>query len=255
MIHTIATGVSGSVSSLPVTLAPSFPLSGTMQHPTLGQVRYQLTEVSDDPDQQVADTIALMREYANADGRAYPLYADMTRAQQINPAAEPLGNTFEYLRRNGTRGMRFVRDEVTGAPFEAMQAPGGWRPVVETLMRPFDQAVSSAPQGDCDDFSMYGAAHLVALGIPCSFATVAADGAMPDQFTHVYLVAYPKAGPYAGMRVPLDLSHGPQLGWEVPNRYGKFQEWPINRGLGLLGIGAVAGGAYLLYRALKRRAS
>ncbi len=222
-----------------------------MQHPTLGQVRYQLTEVSDDPDQQVAGTIALMREYANADGRSPVLYKD---AAQARLSGDPLADTFDYLRRDGRRGMRFVRDEDTGAPFESI-APGGWRPVVETLMRPYDQALSPYPQGDCDDFSMYGAAHLVAHGVPCSFVTVAADQQTPGQFTHVYLVAYPKEGAYSGQRVPLDLSHGPYLGWEVPNRYGKFQEWPVNRGLGLLGIGALAGGAYLLYRALKGRAN
>jgi hypothetical protein len=218
-----------------------------MQHPSLGLVRYQLTETSDDPDQQVADTIGLMRQYANADGATPQLAADVAQAG----AAEPLGDTFEYLRRNGRRGMRFVRDEDIGAPFEQSQ-PGGWRPVVETLMRPFDQALSSDPQGDCDDFAMYGAAHLVARGIPCSFATVAADGETPDQFTHVYLVAYPKDGPYAGGRVPVDLSHGPYLGWEAPNRYGKFCEWSVNRGMGVVGWGLVAGGAYLLYRALRR---
>lgn len=226
-----------------------------MQHPTLGLVRYQMTEVSDDPDQQVADTIGLMREYASSDGTTSLLQGDAAQASRINGTGEPLSDTFAYLRRNGTRGMRFVRDETTGAPFEAMQTPGGWRPVVETLMRPFDQALCPYPQGDCDDFSMYGAGHLVARGIPCSFVTVAADAQMPEQFTHVYLVAYPKDGPYAGQRVPMDLSHGPYLGWEVPNRFGKFCEWPVNRGLGLLGIGALAGGAYLLYRALKGRAN
>src|SRR5258707_12680979 len=102
---------------------------------------------------------------------------------------------------------------------------------------------------------MYGAGHLVAHDIPCSYATVGADREMPDQFTHVYLVAYQNDGPYGGMRVPLDLSHGPQLGWEVPNRYGKFQEWPVNRGMGVMGWGLVAGGAYLLYRALKGKAN
>lgn len=223
-----------------------------MQHPTLGVVRYQLTEVSDDPDQQVADTIGLMRGYALEDS-AHPLIL-----RDVNVAArsgDAIGDTFNYLRRSGARGMRFVRDEETGAPFETDDQPGGWRPVVETLIRPADQSVCAPAQGDCDDFSMYGAAHLAARGVPCSFATVAADAKTPDQFTHVYLVAYPAAGPYAGMRVPLDLSHGPAPGWEVPNRFGKLVEWPINRGPSLLSLGIWAGGAYLLYRALKGRSN
>ncbi len=223
-----------------------------MQHPTLGLVRYQLTEVSDDPDEQVAQTIALMKDYAASDAIHSLLLRDLANATQTGDA---IGDTFNYLRRNGRRGMQFVRDEVNGAAFERHDAPGGWRPVVETLIRPADQCVCTVPQGDCDDFAMYGVAHLVARGVPVSYATVAADRETPDQFTHVYLVAYPVDGPYAGMRVPLDLSHGPRVGWEVPNRYGKFQEWPVNRGPSLLSMGLFAGGAYLLYRALKGRSN
>lgn len=232
--------------------APALARAGVMQHPTLGLVRYQLTEVSDDPDQQVADTIGLMREYA-ADDSTHPLIQrDVEVAARSGDA---IGDTFNFLRRDGVRGMRFVRDEATGAPFERTDEPGGWRPVVETLIRPADQSVCTVPQGDCDDFSMYGAAHLAARGVPVAYATVAADAATPAQFTHVYLVAYPSSGPYAGMRVPLDLSHGPAPGWEVPNRFGKFCEWPINRGPSLLTLGMWAGGAYLLYRALKGRSN
>lgn len=231
---------------------PSFPRSGVMQHPRLGVVRYQLQEVSDDPEQQVADTISLMKEYASEDSRSGLIRADVARAYRTG---DPISDTFEYLRRNGTRGMQFVRDEINGAPFERDDAPGGWKPVVETLMRPADQAICSSPQGDCDDFAMYGAGHLAAMGVPVAYATVAADGQAPEQYTHVYLVAYPKDGPYAGMRVPMDLSHGPYPGWEVPNRFGKFCEWDINRGPSALSLGLFMGGAYLLYKALKGRAN
>ncbi len=235
-----------------MTLGSAFPLSGHLEHPTLGLVSYQLTPTSDDPDQQVADTISLMREYARADASHPYLLRDVAAAARSGDA---IGDTFNYLRRDGVRGMRFVRDETLGAPFERSDAPGGWRPVVESLMRPADQAVCTVPQGDCDDFAMYGAAHLAARGVPVAYGTVAADSDTPAQYTHVYLVAYPSSGPYAGMRVPVDLSHGPRVGWEAPNQFGKFAEWPVNRGPSLVGLGLVAGGAYLLYRALKGRSN
>jgi hypothetical protein len=233
--------------------AAPYPLAGLMQHPTLGQVRYSITEVSDDPDEQVAATLDLMRQYVIEDAAGPELQADVARAAV---AGEPIADTWEYLRRDGGRGMRFVRDEATGAPFEAGQSAGGWRPVVETLMRPADQAVIPNPQGDCDDFAMYGAAHLRARGVPVSFATVGADPREPDVYSHIYLVAYPQAGPYAGQRVPIDLSHGPYLGWEVPGaRSLRYQEWPLQSGLGLFRLGVIAAAAYLLYRAVAKGAN
>src|SRR5262249_5127452 len=104
-------------------------VTGVMTHPTLGVGRYSIKEGSDDPDQQVAETIAVMRDYANEDRYDRALTEDVQRAYRSENALE---DTFHYLRRNGTRGMQFVRDETTGAPFESNQ-PGGWRPVVETL--------------------------------------------------------------------------------------------------------------------------
>jgi hypothetical protein len=218
-------------------LPPSF-----INHPSLGKVRYELTEVSDDPDTQVAQTIALMKRYALEDSSHPILINDASAAVQ---SMDPISDTFEYLRRNGGRGMQFVRDEDIGSPFA-----DGWRPLVEALIRPADQALLSSPQGDCDDFSMYGAAHLLARGVPCSFATVAASDSDPSAYSHVYLVAYPKSGPYAGQRVPLDLSHGPYPGWEVPNRFGKRAEWGVDHTSDILLWGLALGGAYLLYKGL-----
>lgn len=226
-------------------LPAPFPASGILNHPKLGEVRYEITEVSDDPDEQVAATVGLMRQYATEDQVHPALLNDVAQALRSDDA---LTDTWNYLRRNGQRGMQFVRDEVTGQPFS-------WRPVVETLMRPADQAHIANPQGDCDDFAMYGAAHLIARGVPCSFATVAADPQDPTVFSHIYLVAYPTLGPWAGFRVPLDLSHGPSLGWEVPNAsFLKFAEWPLQSRVGLICWGLLAGGAYLLYRAARKGA-
>ena len=229
----------------------SLPRTGWMDHPSLGRVKYSIKEVGDDPNEQVAATIGLMREYAGADAYDPGLQADVSRAWRSDDA---IGDTFNYLRKGGERGMQFVPDESTGAPFESAERPGGWRPVVETLIRPADQALLPNPQGDCDDFSQYGAAHLLARGVPCSYATVGVEPTDPNVFSHVYLVAYPKDGPYAGQRVPLDLSHGPYVGWEAPNPWGKFCEWPL-AGSGLFEWGLMAAGGYLLYRVLKGRAN
>jgi hypothetical protein len=222
-------------------------MRGVMDHPSLGVVRYSATPTSEDPDQQVADTISLMRQYAGEDARSPVIASDVAQAQVSN---DPIADTWNYINRySGTRGMRFTRDEAI-----ASQVPiGQWRPCVETLIRPVDQAMLPNPQGDCDDFAMYGAAHLQARGVPCSFATVAADGRDPNAYSHVYLVAYPSWGPYAGMRVPMDLSHGSYLGWEVPNAYGKFCEWSCS-GIGVVGWGLLLSGGYLLYRSLRRAA-
>ncbi|MES2124071.1 MAG: hypothetical protein V4503_05225, partial [Gemmatimonadota bacterium] len=56
-------------------------------------------------------------------------------------------------------------------------------------------------------------------GIPCKFCTVAASEIAPDQYSHVYTVAYPN-----GERVPMDTSHGKYFGWQAPNWFRR-QEW------------------------------
>ena len=144
-----------------------------LQHPALGRVRYTVTEISDDPDTQVAQTIELMRQYVLEDVSNPILKQDAATAAQ----GDPIADTWNYLsRKDGIRQMQFVHDEETARPWEDI---GRWSPIVETLIRPVDQIVSLKPQGDCDDFAMYGAAHLLALGVPCSFCTVAADDSIP----------------------------------------------------------------------------
>jgi len=223
-------------------MTPAYSMSGTLNHPALGPVRYQLTEVSDDPDTQVEQTIALMKQYALEDSQSPLLNMDVLTAKR----GDPIDDTWAYLsRKEGIRSMHFVHDEDTGAPWADM---GRWRPIVETLMRPCDQVVAPQPQGDCDDFSMYGAAHLLARGVPCSFVTVAADSSDPSIYSHVYLAAYPRSGKYAGRRVPLDLSHGGSAGWETSNRYGKRREWPVSDSIDPCSIILWAAGGFLFFK-------
>jgi hypothetical protein len=221
--------------------------SGTFDHPELGPVLYEVTEVSDNPDIQVEQVIGMMKRYAYSDSSSSLFHRDVqTCADQ--GTGDPIQDVWSYLnRQSGTRGMRFVSDEQTGAAFD--QSPRfSWRPLAEALIRPVDEAWLPNPQGDCDDFSMYGAAHLLARGVPCSYATVAADELDPSLYSHVYLVAYPKEGSYAGQRVPLDLSHGHFPGWETESRFGKFREWPVTGGFGVLGLGLLFAAGILIYR-------
>jgi hypothetical protein len=223
--------------------------SGTYDHPALGPVLYSVQVVSDVPDVQVSQVIGIMSGYSAADARSPLFQQDVLMCAALG-GGDPISDTWAYINRyTGSRGMRFVQDEVTGAAWDESFR---WRPLVEALIRPVDQAWLSNPQGDCDDFAMYGASHLIARGVPCAFVTVAADDIDPNMYSHVYLVAYPQTGMYAGQRVPMDLSHGHYVGWECPNRFGKRREWPIGGGggLGVLGFVLIAGGAYLLYKAV-----
>ena len=113
--------------------------------------------------------------------------------------------------------------------------------MVEVLVRPRDMAVAKTRVGDCDDYSMYAACLLTALGIPAAFVTVAGDPRAPRYFTHVYVAAYP-----GGQRVPVDASHGKYCGWEAGMEIpvGAKQEWPVgnplaNCGPGMLGWAAM----------------
>src|SRR3990172_5349573 len=87
------------------------------------------------------------------------------------------------------RRLQFVRDEETAKPFQSGMGVGDV--VVETLIRPRDMSVlcadgSCVRQGDCDDFSMYTASLLLALGIKAAFVTVAASPSS-SHYSHVYV--------------------------------------------------------------------
>ncbi len=221
------------------------PRSGMLEHPELGLCSYKLTEVSFDPETQVRQVIGLMRDYACEDASSPSIKGDAGAALLTG---DPITDTWNWIaRRGGYRGMSFQRDEQIAAPLDI----NDWNPIVETLIRPADQAGLPNPTGDCDDFAMYGAAHLMSLGVPCSFVTIAADANAPQIFSHVYLAAYPKTGQYAGMRVSMDLSHGYYPGWEHGEIF-RIEEWPVKTWMSSpFTLAAVGAGAYLLYRAFR----
>jgi len=71
--------------------------------------------------------------------------------------------------------------------------------------------------GDCDDKSMLLAAMLLHVGFPgVAFKAIGANPAVPDQFTHVYVIADPTG---KGKWIAADPTvSGAKLGWESPVR-------------------------------------
>jgi hypothetical protein len=206
----------------------------TAYHPALGrQVNYSVEPVPEDADGQVAAVIGIMTDYARADASSPEIARDLEsivahpHADYSNlPAEEARERTWidSIWYHVHNRVTRFVSDEETAEP---IQPQYGDSPIVETLIRPRDMALycdSGNCQGDCDDYAMYAASLLVAMGIRCAFVTVAADETDKHWFSHVYVAAYTASG----ARVALDCSHGEYAGWEVA-RYWRIEEWPVTR--------------------------
>ena len=122
--------------------------------------------------------------------------------------------------------VEFVEDEEQLGAFGIPSDPRGQ----ELLITPPYLLSMIEPKGDCDDFSMLCCSMLKASGVDCSFVTVAADESLPNQFTHVYCQALGSNG-----WIPVDCSHGREIGWETPRAHRK-KIWPIISigGLGLL---------------------
>jgi transglutaminase-like putative cysteine protease len=197
--------------------------------------------MSDSPDEQVAFTIARMREYALLSASTPELQEDLAEALRMG-SGNPLVGIHRFVRDS----LRFAEDDAT------VKSLSGYIPdresTIETLIAPLDlsTAIRSGlwPAEDCDGFSMYVAALLEAAGIPCSFVTVAADHEEVFRYSHVYVAAYPSKN----VRVAIDASHGHHIGWEVPNRFGKIREWPLHptNNWRLIALLAIIGGAVWL---------
>jgi hypothetical protein len=196
-------------------------MSATVYHPAFGQaLRYRVDVVSDDPQEQVSQTINMMAEYVVEDWNSPEIEADALQALMENPTVSPIEAVFRFVKKR----VVFTSDQQLAAPLQTLYQ----QPIVETLIRPRDlsvlcSSVQCQRQGDCDDFTMYTAALLHAIGIQdVRFVTVKADGRAPDEFSHVYVVAY-----HNQERIPLDTSHGYVSGWETPQVFGERKEWPI----------------------------
>ena len=192
-------------------------LSGTAYHPELGElVQYEAFPLSQNPDTQVAQTVDKMGQNVREDTGSDPIQRDAAALS----SADPLSEAFWMAKRK----VGFRRDEQLSAPIRG-SLDGD---VIEVLIRPRDLSQMRTPLEDCDGFASLTAARLRAVGVPCNFVTVAADRRDPSRFSHVYLACYPD-GP-GGVRVPLDVSHGPYPGWECTEAGAvwRMKEWPID---------------------------
>lgn len=189
-------------------------------------LRYSVERVPEDSDGQVIATIRKMNEYVCADCKSPSIVYDAQLALSLNP-----NDPFDSIHRFVHSRFRFRNDEEIAQPYEWMLPKAGQQGdyFVETLKRPVDVstefALTGQPvEGDCDDFSMYCAALLKALGVECAFATVGANAKEPSVYSHVYVVAHVQ-----GQRIPMDCSHGKYAGWEVypPDCGVKFAEWQV----------------------------
>jgi hypothetical protein len=200
---------------------------GTANHPTFGPVAWTGEDIGWDADQQVARTLGIMGQRVREDA-ADPGFCYW--AQQIVgavPGEIPDMDVVEAAYSHVKGVLQFQRDEVTGAGVGNYPA----EEVVEVLIRPREMAkfvAMGVGTGDCDDFTMYLAGILTCYRIPVEFCTVAADGRAPNNYSHVYLVAYPGDGNGVRGRLALDASHGEYPGWEVANMFGRRKQWPVS---------------------------
>lgn len=214
-------------------------------HPDFGQpVSYHFETIPDDPDTQVK--IAVHRVIQMA-------IEDCSKPIIRQKAAEALqagnGDPVQGVWRSIKPHIKFRQDTDIARDLHVDDIRK-WDPV-ETFIPPASQAqlISTRGRGveDCDGFSTYGACLMLALDIPVTVCTVAAERQRPWLYSHIYLVAYPN-----GVRVPMDLSHGPYPGWECPN-LGRKREWvvcerTVQPSVILPLLLATAAGGYLAWR-------
>lgn len=220
-------------------------LGETAYHPDFGQpVSYQFEAMPDDPDAQVRITVRHLIENALAEFSS-PIIQECAAEALRAGGGDPIYGVWLAVKPH----MRFRQDFDIAADLQVDDPRK--RSIVETIILPSWQAwlikFRGQGVGDCDCFTGYAAALLLALGIPTYMCTVSAEGERPWEFSHIYIVAYPN-----GVRTPLDLSHGPYPGWECPN-LGRKREWPVSAEalrpsiVPILALAAAAGG-YLLWR-------
>ena len=244
------------MSTATVTATPTPVQHQQHQHPLFGpSVVTGIKELGPYPDEQVEQTIELMRERVRQDSRNPEFQGYARKVLSVSGGVNGLEEqeargVAERAWAHVKRAIQFKRDEELGGGLGGELGAD----TVEFIVRPAEMAKfvqEGRAYGDCDDFSMYLAALLEACGVPCSFVTVAADGRAPEQYSHVYVRAYPGVG--MSKPLALDASHGAYAGWEVPDMFGKWREWPVNEDgtfarmlKNLLVIaGGIAGAVYL----------
>lgn len=216
---------------------------GAIHHPQYGPVNVEYTYVDEAGNGEVYATLALMSKYAVEDAQTETIQRDVKAVRDM--AARAGGRLSDSVWQYVRGRVKFVRDEELIASAGARLRGSDDVPVIEVLVRPVDMSGGgvAARLGDCDDFAMWAASILVALGVPCSWVVMAGDRRDPDRYSHVYVAAYEN-----GERVAIDASHGTSAGWESPNYLGLREEVPVTgmgAGSGLMFAAAVLAGVWL----------
>jgi transglutaminase-like putative cysteine protease len=204
-------------------------------HPHMGNVSATAAPLPAHPDGQVYTTVEMMIGYARKDA-ASRVIRELAAGLCVpgNPR-ETVARIWQYANQNIE--FRFDRDIAA----EANVPHAG--DVAEILIRPADMAELIRTRGrgigDCDDFSMFVCALMLACGIPCRIVTVAAaDSENPNAYSHVYACAYAD-----GARISVDASHGKYCGWEAPDAaLTRKLEYPVDGLDGNEGGGIPGGG-------------
>jgi hypothetical protein len=218
---------------------------GSAYHPDFGKpVPYKFESMPDDPDAQVKITVRRLIENALREYQS-PIIEQCAAEALANGGGDPIQGVWAAVKPY----IRFRQDYDIAQDLQVDDPRK--RSIVETIIPPVAQAwlikMRGAGVGDCDCFTGYAIALLLALGVPTYMCTVSAEGERPWEFSHIYIVAYPN-----GQRVPMDISHGPYPGWECPN-LGRKREWPVSAEalrpslVSVIALAAAAGG-FLLWR-------
>lgn len=181
-------------------------------------------------DRSVADTIALMGGHVRNAASSIQIKQALEQAGCLQGGLtedEVIEKVFNYVKGR----IQFVEDDVQLANvFEQPQSK-------EFLITPPTLLTMPVPMGDCDDFSMLVCSMLIAKGVGCDFVTIAANRDNPTEFSHVYCMARTRDG----RSIPVDASHGKNVGWEKLG-VSRKQIWPVfNWGIGKGGMGMVMG--------------
>lgn len=95
------------------------------------------------------------------------------------------------------------------------------------------------PAEDCDGFTSLACAMLLCAGIPCEIVTIKAEHDRPEEWSHVYAVAYPDDADPVTMDCSMGAKRGLPFGWEAPE-YFERRGWGVMRpprSPGLHGLG------------------
>lgn len=139
----------------------------------------------------IQDTLQLMQRMVNASYLS-PIIrrqaADAIRHCDSANVACQCASILAFVRRS----MRYVKDPVE---MEALHDP---------VAMAHEVARGGKPFGDCDDFSLYIASLLKAVGIPCSFKAVGFNG---GRLSHVYVMG-PNGVKLDGIKDPWNVRLG-----------------------------------------------